>query len=152
MIKRITNPDEFCSVVDCMRELIPHGDNYESHALGLKHDTESIKLNYANKHLLAWDFFVWANKENDKYDACIIFVNDKNIKFGVKIFSEYVWVSKNPKVGFKILKKAIQFARDSKFKYISMSALCNNPNFYKYEKFYNKLGFIKDSSTFIAKI
>lgn len=152
MIKRITNPDEFCDLVDSMRNLIPKSDIYESHALGLTHDTESIKLNFANKHLLAWDIFVWANKENNKYDACIIFIKDKSVKFGLEIFSEYVWISKNPKIGFKLLKEAIKFARENKINFISVSSLSANPKSEKLESFYKKLGFVKDSTTYIARL
>ncbi|NVM35097.1 MAG: GNAT family N-acetyltransferase [Candidatus Lokiarchaeota archaeon] len=137
---------------DDMRELIPHDDMYEAHSLGLTHDTEGIKANYANKHLLAWDVFVWANKNNKKYDACGIFLNDKNIKFNCDIFSEYVWISKNPRVGFKILKKAIEFAREKEFDFISLSVLENNPNSEKIENLYKKLGFVKDSTTYLAKL
>jgi len=152
MIKRITNPDEFCLMVDDLRDIIPKEDSYEAHALGMSHDTESIKLNYSNKQLLAWDLFIWANKTGEKYDACIAFFNDKNVKFGVDMFSEYVWVSKNPKIGFKLFKEAIKFARESGFKIITLSVLEDNPNSEKIENSYKKLGFLKDSTTYVAKL
>lgn len=152
MIKRITNPEEFCELVDQMRHIVPEDDYFESHALDLKHDHESIKLNLANKHLLAWDFFVWAHKDGERYDGCIAFVNDKNIKFNKNIFSEFVWISKNPRIGFKLFKYAVKFARENNFDIINMSVLENNPNSKKIESFYKKLGFVKDSTTYITKL
>jgi len=152
MIKRITNPEEFCDLVDQMRDLIPENDTYEAHSLDLKHDTESIKNNFANKQLLAWDIFVWANISDGKYDGCIAFINDKSIKFGKDIFSEYVWISKNPKIGFKLFKEAVKFARDKGFELITLSVLENNPNARKIEKFYKKMGFLKDSTSYITRL
>jgi len=152
MIKRITNPEEFCELVDQMRDIVPENDYFESHALNLKHAHESIKLNLANKHLLAWDFFVWANKEGNKFDGCIAFVNDKNIKFDKDIFSEFVWISKNPKIGFKLLKQAVKFARENNFEMMTMSVLDKNPDSEKIERFYEKLGFLKDSTTYITRL
>jgi GNAT superfamily N-acetyltransferase len=152
MIKRITNPEEFCELVDQRRDMVPEDDYFESHALDLKHSHESIKLNLANKHLLAWDFFVWANKSEGKFDGCIAFVNDKNVKFDKDLFSEFVWISKNPKIGFKLLKHAVKFAREKNFEIMTMSVLEDNPNSEKIERFYKKLGFLKDSTTYITKL
>ena len=152
MIKRITNPEEFRTMVDDLDELFLTENLSLGHAFDLIHDTESIKNNFANKHLLAWDVFVWANKEAGKHDAVGIFVRDKNVKFGKDLFVEFIWLSKNPKVGFKILKTATNFAREQGFEYILISSVENTPNSESNKVFYEKLGFVKDETTFIGKL
>ena len=88
MIKRITNPLEFKKVVSDIFELFDLENEKMGHAL-LKHNKEYIINAFADKTILVWDFFVWANlAENGKYDGIIAFVNDKNEKFGEQIFSE----------------------------------------------------------------
>ncbi len=150
-IKRILNIEEFHQSLDNIIELIKEEDEFQLHNF-LKHDVESIKNNIPHPSILAWDFFVWGHKENGKYDALIIFVNDKNIKFGISIFSEFAWISKNPKVGFKLLKEALSFARQKKFQYITMSTVVRHPKHEKIKNFYEKLGFIKDTENYIAKL
>ncbi len=151
MIKRILNPDEFKILIDDMSDLYDFENENQGHFF-LKHNKDSIKNNYGNKFILAWEFFVWANHDGHKFDSMIAFVNDKNAKFEEKIFSEFLWLSKNPKAGYKLFKKALDFARDKEFTYITMSSVCKHPNSYQVKRFYEKMGFIKDTEIFIAKL
>jgi hypothetical protein len=153
MIERVLTAPKFKILADDIFSLFGEENEHESHVCGLTHDKESIVRNIGHPSLLQWDVFVWANKNVEgKYDAVVIFVNDKNAKFNTSIFSEFVWLSKNPKVGYKLLKKAIDFAREKGFEYISISSVEKTKNCKKNESFYKKLGFLKDSSTFIAKL
>jgi hypothetical protein len=150
-IKRITNPEEFKVVLDDLMELFKQDDVDNAHQL-LKHNVESIKNSFSHKSILAWDFFLWANFNGTKFDALIAFINDKNIKFNENIFSEYLWLSKNPKVGYKLLTTAIKYAKENSFKYISMNTVIKHPKHEKLKSFYTKLGFLKDSETYISKL
>ena len=153
MIKRITNPSEFKELADDMFDLFEHHDDKnEGHHL-LKHNKEHIANAFANKNLLAWDFFVWGNlNEHHKFDAMIAFVNHKNEKFGEEIFSEYFWMSSNPKMGYKLLVTALKFAKEKEFKYVNMNCVMAHPKAEKLARFYKKMGFIKDSESYIAKL
>jgi hypothetical protein len=151
MIKRIVNPNEFNQLLDDVFELFDLEDKSEGHAL-LRHDKNSIRANYSHPAILSWDFFVWGNKTHDKFDAVIAFVNDKNVKFGRKIFSEFIWLSKNPKVGYKLFSEASKFARQNNFEYMVMNTVVNNPSHSKVKSFYTKMGMIKDSETYICKL
>ena len=107
----------------------------------------------SNKHLLVWDFFVWANLNvHHKFDSMIAFVNHKNEKFGEEIFTEYLWLSKNPKVGYKLLAKALKFAKEKEFKFIVMNCVMAHPKAEKLARFYKKMGFVKDSESYIAEL
>ena len=151
MIKRITNPVEFKKLMDDIFDLFDYENENEGHFL--KHNKEYIVNAYANTATLAWDFFVWANlNECDKFDSIIAFLNHKNEKFGEEIFTEYLWLSKNPKVGHRLIGKALKFAREKEFKYVIMSCAEANPKSEKVARFYKKMGFIKDSETYIAKL
>lgn len=151
MIKRILDPEDFKILADDIFNLHELENKEQGHFL-LEHNKETIVNSFANKYLLAWDVFVWANHNGDNYDAVIIFINDKNVKFGEKVFSEFIWLSKNPKVGYKLFKEATKFAKEKEFKYIIMSRVMKHPNSHGVKNFYEKIGFIKDSETFIAKL
>jgi hypothetical protein len=150
-IVRILNKNDFYKVSDDLMELFKREDIEEAHFF-LKHNIETIKISLSNPSILSWDFFIWAHKTEDKYDAVIAFVNDKNIKFGVRIFNEFIWLSKNNKVGFKLLKEAMSFAKDNEFKYIIMHSVVKNPKHLKVTNFYKKIGFEKDSESYIMKL
>jgi hypothetical protein len=151
MLKRIVNPNEFNQLLDDLSELFDSADKTEGHAL-LSHDKDSIKANYSHASILAWDLFVWGNKTNNKFDAVIAFVNDKNAKFGKRIFHEFLWLSKNPKVGYKLFSEACKFARQHDFEYMAMNTVVKNPSHEKVKSFYIKMGLVKDSETYICKL
>ncbi len=150
-IKRITNPEEFKIVLDDLMECFQQEDVDSAHQF-LKHDVQSIKNAFCYKTILAWDLLVWANYNGRKFDAMIAFINDENVKFNVKIFSEYLWLSKNPKMGYKLLSTAIKYAKENDFKYISMNTVVKHPKHEKIKSFYEKLGFLKDSENYISKL
>lgn len=153
MIERILNGSRFKILADDIFSLFGEENIEEAHQCGLLHDKASIVRNLSHPSLLQHDVFVWANKNKEgRYDAVVIFLNDKNVKFNKYIFSEFIWLSKNPKVGFKLLKKAISFAREKKFEYISINSVENSKNSERNERFYKKIGFLKDSTTFISKL
>tara|TARA_R100001440_G_scaffold74186_1_gene99451 strand:- start:224 stop:682 length:459 start_codon:yes stop_codon:yes gene_type:complete len=152
MIKRILDPEEFKTLLDDIFPLFDMENEKQGHAL-LKHNKEYIFNAFGDKSILAWDFFVWANKnDSGKFDAVIAFLNNKNEKFGKEIFAEYIWLSKNPRVGQKLLGIAMKFARQKEFKYVMMSCVEAHPKSHKVANFYKKMGFIKDSETYIAKL
>jgi DNA modification methylase len=152
MIKRILNPQEFKILLDDIFPLFDMENEKQGHAL-LKHNKEYIFNAFGDKSILAWDFFVWGNiNDEGKFDAVIAFLNNKNEKFGEEIFAEYIWLSKNPRVGQKLLGTAMKFAREKEFKYAMMSCVEAHPKARKVARFYEKMGFIKDSETYIAKL
>lgn len=153
MIERIINPNKFKKVLDDMYSFFEEENEEGGHQCGLLHSKESIFTNFGNSILLNWDVFVWANRsEAGKYDALIIFLNEKSVKFNEVIFSEFLWLSKNPKVGYKLFKTAVEFARKNKFKYISLCSVEKNKHSKRNERVYEKLGFLKDTTTYIAKL
>lgn len=151
MIKRITNPEEFSKVIDDLNELFLT-ENFTASHPHLFHNPETIKNCFANKYLLAWDFFVWANVEEGKHDAMIAFVNDNNPKFGRRIFSEFLWLSKNPKVGFKLFREAEKFAKEQDFGVIAMSLVDRTPQSYQLRRLYGMLGFEKDCEVWTKEL
>ena len=152
MIKRITNPLEFKKLLDDIFLLFEYENEEEGHFL-VKHNKEYILNAFGDKNILAWDFFVWANlNEHNKFDAIIAFVNHKNEKFGEEIFTEYIWLSKNPKVGYKLFATAIKFAKEKEFKYIQMGRVMSHPKSDKVARFYERMGFVKASESYIAKL
>ena len=152
MIKRITNPKEADVLAKDIRDIFTSSDDYNLGHHFLDHDVDSILSVLNNKESLFWNCFVWANEENSKFDSIIVFLRSNDMKFGVEIFSEFLWLSKNPKVGYKLLKTATDFARKNGFKYISMSHTEKNPQKEKLSRFYEKLGFRRDCVSYIAEL
>lgn len=150
-IKRITNPNDFNQAIDDLADLFSNENFEQGHQL-LLHDKECIKRSFGNVSILSWDLFVWGHKSNGKFDAIIAFINDKNPKFNTRIFSEFLWLSKNKKAGFKLFKIAIDFARNKGFEFISMNTVCKNNSHEKLKNFYKHIGLLKDSETYIGKL
>jgi len=55
-------------------------------------------------------------------------------------------------VGHKLLGIALKFAREKDFKYVLMNCVDAHPNSDKVARFYKKMGFLKDSETYIAEL
>ncbi len=152
MIKRITSKDEFSKVLDDIFHLFDYENENEAHNF-LKYNKEYIFNAFGDDSLLTWNFFVWANLNNEnKFDSIISFVNHRSEKYGEEIFSEYIWLSKKSNMGYKLLATALKFAKEKKFKYITMNRVMKHPKSNKVARFYEKMGFIKDAETYIAKI
>tara|TARA_R110000824_G_scaffold256329_1_gene445344 strand:- start:2690 stop:3148 length:459 start_codon:yes stop_codon:yes gene_type:complete len=152
MIKRVVNPTEFKKLLDEIFILFDYENAHHGHRL-VKHNKEHILRAFGDTSLLTWDFFVWGNLNSDNnFDAVIAFINNKNEKFGEEMFTEYIWLSKNPRVGQRLLGTALKFAREKKFKYVLMSCVDAHPRSHKVARFYKRMGFLKDSETYIAKL
>ena len=152
MIKRLRDPKEFERAIKDISRLFDYENNNEGHFF-LKHDEDGIIKCFAHTQILNWDLMVWANENSDgNYDALIAFLNEKNEKFGERIFSEYLWLSKNPKVGCRLFKIAVDEAKKRKFKYIKMGAAMAHPKHEKVIRFYKRMGFLKDSEVYIARL
>ena len=81
MIKRVTSPQEFEKCITELDGLFDLENTDQSHYF-LKHNKEHIINAFSNSQLLAWDFFVWVNiNEDGRYDAIIAFFNNKNENF-----------------------------------------------------------------------
>ncbi len=150
-IKRIVNPAEFGRLIDDLNSLFLKENGDAGHQL-LLHNAETIKSSYGHPSILNWDVFTWGSETDGVFDAGIIFFNDKNAKFGTKIFTEFLWLSKNPRVGYKLFQTAMKFAKTQGFEYVSMSTVVKHPAHDRVKSFYEKMGFLKDSETYIAKI
>jgi predicted GNAT family N-acyltransferase len=68
-----------------------------------------------------------------------------------KFFRIYLAV-KNPNVGYKLLARALKFAKEKEFKYVTMTCAMRHPKAQKIGRFYEKMGFVKDSETYIVKL
>jgi predicted enzyme involved in methoxymalonyl-ACP biosynthesis len=149
-IKRIINPTDFCQVIDDLEILFlkEEGQNNEL----FKINSQSIKRYYSNTKILNWDFFVWGSFNGKTYDGVICFLNEKNIFLNKQIFSQCLWLSKNPKVGYKLFSTAIKFAKEKDFKYIRCKTYYNDRKSKKVKSFYQKVGFLKESENYICEL
>lgn len=148
-IKRILNPVDFYKVIDDISVLFEAENN--NNPL-LKYNIQSIKINFGNNKILNWDFFVWANFNGESYDGVICFLNDKDAFFGEPIFSQYFWLSKNKKIGYKLFLTAVKFAKEKDFKYVKCKTYIDNMQTEKVKSFYKKMGLIKESETYICEL
>tara|TARA_B100001057_G_scaffold58741_2_gene52144 strand:+ start:7708 stop:8169 length:462 start_codon:yes stop_codon:yes gene_type:complete len=153
MIKRIVSADEFCKVVDNVSSYLDLNEESNNYYYLVPNNGDALKKAFGHDRMLAYNVFVWANLNNSgKYDAAIIFIKDKSPKHGQEIFSEYIWLSANPKAGYKLFATAIKFAKNNGFEYISMGISEKSPKKDKVKKLYKRLGFIKTSECYIAKL
>lgn len=153
MIKRVTDPEEFRKATHQIFDLLEvDSEENKWHHL-LPNNRQSIIQAFAHKSLLVNDVFAWVNvNEKQQYDSCIIFIRNQNERYGKEIFSEHTWLSGNPRVGLKLFKTAINFAIEKGFEYISVGCSVKSPNSESVRRFYERMGFLKDTETYIAKI
>ena len=147
MIKRILHPDD---LEKCMVDIFAlKPPNYHNFAT---YNEERFFRGFANKAVLAWDFFMWGNIEDDKYNGYIAFWNDKSERFHESIFQEMGWFSSDQKTGYKLLVTALKFAKEKEFDCVVMSSMVGNPEHEKIHGFYEKMGFKQDAVSYIAKL
>tara|TARA_R100001086_G_C11683554_1_gene216469 strand:- start:62 stop:520 length:459 start_codon:yes stop_codon:yes gene_type:complete len=152
VIKRITSKEEFSKVLDDIFDLFDYENENQAHHF-IKYNKEYIFNAFGDDKILAWNFFVWANKNDaGEFDAIIAFINNRSEKYGEEMFFEYIWLSKKSTMGYKLLATALKFAKEKKFKYVTMNRVMKHPKSHKVARFYEKMGFVKDSETYIAKI
>lgn len=153
-IKKIIDAQEFKRVCKELGHLFEEDNKKYGHRY-LPVSPISIADSWGNPALLRNTMHVWVHY-NDEFlqqpDAMVMFWENINTTFGQKIFTEYCWISKNPKKSFTLLKTALNYARKRKLKYVTISCLINHPNSNKLQKIYEKFGFIKDSITYIKKL
>jgi hypothetical protein len=122
------------------------------HVLGLKHDPELITKCLSHESLLIWNMHVWGHFNGEKWDAVFIGSIRKSEKFNKKFMDEYLWLAKNSNAGIKLYSTAYEYAKSQGCDYISMNVVQNNPASPRVKDLYLKLGFEKDSETYIKKI
>jgi predicted enzyme involved in methoxymalonyl-ACP biosynthesis len=150
VIKRILNPIDLCKVLDDLQSLFLKHQVNDNELFNF--DIESIKRSFTNTKILNWDFFVWASFNGENYDGIICFLNEKNVFLNKQIFSQCLWLSKNPNMGYKLFSTAIKFAKEKDFKYIRCKTYFNNEKNEKVKSFYEKIGLLKETETYICEL
>lgn len=126
-------------------------DNGKYGHWGAKINPESLIRAWADCRLLNFHLHVWANKELE-YDGVIMFQGIHNHVTDEKLWLEYLWVSKNPKASIKLLNTALKFGRENGYRKVVMNSVENHPNSPKVRKFYEKMGWKKDSESYLGLI
>lgn len=150
-IKKVVNPDEFRKACKDLDALFQEENKKYGHVLH-SISADSIANNWANPSLLAHTMHTWVNFEDGRADGIIMFLDALNTICGKRGWSEYFWLSANPKMSFALLKTALKFARSKNVEFVSLSCVENYPKSEKLKKLYQKLGFQKDSETYVKKL
>lgn len=150
-IKKIISVKEWQEMMKDIVEIFTVDDE-TAHQFGLKHDTQLMIKSFSHETLLIWNMHVWAHFNGQKWDAIFIGSIHKSEKFGKKIMDEYLWLAKNSNKGYSLYKIAEKFAKQQKCEYITMNVTDLHPKSNKIKNFYRKIGYKKDSETYIKKI
>jgi len=150
-IKKIVNPEEFSSIWNDLELYYREENKIYGHRY-LSISKQTIIDSWGHTSLLNNTMHVWANLEDGKARGLIMFLEYMHPTFGEKIFTEYFWISNNPKKSFSLFKTALSFAKRKGMKYATVSCVENYPTSERLKKVYQKMGFQKDSETFIKKL
>lgn len=150
-IKKIVTVSEWEAVMKDISELFKEDNNQYGHAFDLKHDSELITKCLSHESLLLWNMHVWAHFNGKMWDGVFIGCIRKSEKFNKKMMDEYLWLSKNSAKGIKLFKIAEKYAKDQKCEFIHMNVVENHPKSVKLKNFYKKIGFQKDTESYIKK-
>lgn len=150
MIKKIINPEEFKEAIDSVYATFKHLEENEGHVF-FKHTPEYVKSNWGNRCLLN-TIHVWSNIDNFKHDSIIGFHSVYDPRFNETFLCEFIWLSSNPKISFKLLKEAENWAIKNNYKYMIMGVVEKMPKKDTLVKAYNRMGFVKDSEQYIKEL
>ncbi len=150
-IKKVISPDEFKKAWLELDEIFQEDNSKYGHCLH-RISAQSIIDSWANASLLNHTMHTWVSSENEKTDGIIMFLDCVNTTFGKRMWQEFFWISNNPQISFSLLKKALQFARSKGVEFVAISCVENHPKSERLKEVYKKLGFQKDSETYIKKL
>lgn len=150
-IKKITNPEEFSKIWKDLEEHFRRENEIYGHAFA-RISAQSVIDSWGHASLLTSVMHTWASITDGKADGIIMFLENINTVLGEKMFNEFFWISRNPHISLKLFRQAEKFAKNKKIRLISMSCVENYPTSSKLKKVYQKLGFTKDSETYIKKL
>jgi hypothetical protein len=151
-IKKIVTIVELNEIFEDIKKIFSEDNEIYTHGCDLKHDGDLILKSLSHESLLMWNTHVWSHFNGKNWDALFIGIIRKSEKFNKKIMDEYLWLSKNPKAGIKLMKTATEFAKKNGAEYILMNVIENHKLSKKVKNFYLKSGFTKDSETYIKKL
>ena len=151
-IKKIVTVTEWEAVAKDISELFKEDNEKYGHACKLKHDCELIAKCLSHESILLWNMHVWAHFNGEKWDGIFIGCIRKSEKFNKKMMDEYLWLSKNSAKGMRLYKIAKKYAKDQGCEVIHMNVAENHPRSEKLKSIYIKLGFIKDTESYIKLI
>lgn len=151
MIKKIVSAQEFEKAFKDLAELFKTENSKYGHAY-LSIDPQCVIDSFAHAGLLNSHVHCWANFENGLADGMIMFMDGTHPFLNQRMFMEYFWISKNPKKSFSLYNQAVRFAKSKGIEYINMNCVENYPTSEKLKKIYQKMGFKKDTESYIKKI
>lgn len=151
-IKKIVSVSEWQSVAKDISELFAEDNKIYGHVFDLTHDCELITKCLSHESLLLWNMHVWAHFNGEKWDAIFIGSIRKSEKFNKKMMDEYLWLSKNSAKGMKLFNIAKNYAKNQGCQYIYMNVVENHPKSNQLKNLYKKLGFKKDTESFIKDL
>jgi len=150
-IKKIVNPEEFSSICNDLELHYREENKIYGHRY-LSISKQTMIDSWGHTALLNNTMHVWANLEDGEARGLIMFLEHMNPTFGERIFTEYFWLSNNPRKSFSLFKTALSFAKRKGMKYATVTCVENYPTSERLKKVYQKMGFQKDSETFIKKL
>jgi hypothetical protein len=151
MIEKVISAQKFEKAFRDLESIFKEENSKYGHAY-LPINPQCVIDSFAHPALLNNNIHCWANFENEKADGMILFTDSIHPFLAQRMFMEYFWISKNPKTSFALYHRAVKFAKAKGIKYINMNCVENYPTSKRLKKIYQKMGFKKDSESYIKRI
>lgn len=151
MIKKIVSAKEFEKAFLDLETLFREENKKYGHSF-LKINHQSVIDSIAHASVLNNIYHCWVNFEENLADGMIIFLDCVQPFLAERMFMETFWISKNAKTSFALYNKAVKFAKEKGIKYINMNCVENHPKSNRLKKIYLKMGFKKDTESYIKKL
>jgi len=150
-IKKVIGVEEFTKACNDLYELFSEENEKYGHQF-VKINAQSIIKSWGHASILNGPMHVWVAFEEERAVGILMFIDSINTVFGERLFTEYMWACANPKYSFSLLRQALKFAKNKNIKYATLSLVVNHPKSDKLKNIYEKMGFKKDSETYIKKL
>lgn len=147
MIRRIVTSEDLYNLCESFREFTK--TNSINHYSDQKFCVDTIYSAWKNENLLINNTIIYANEENNIYDSVCWFVVNRDFRVNKTVASNYLWISKNNKNGYKCFRKCLNLINKKKINFTTVGFLDNSPYSNKIENFLLNIGAKLESKNYL---
>jgi hypothetical protein len=152
-IFKILSPEEFLRICLIFEADMEEDNKKYGHLYGSLDVNRLQDIVYSDSADLVFSLFhIWAVFDGQTPLSFIVFSEIFQLFGCNKVCSEVHWISRDKKSGLILLKNSLKELKEMGFDYVMLSSVENHPVSEKLRNLYPKLGFQKESETYIKKL
>jgi hypothetical protein len=149
MIKRVTSVQELCAVIESFRgtEIVKKCSHFGRPIL-----IDNLILSCLDGLLFAHSLIYVDVSREGGYSALMWWVKDRDERVNVRILSEYIFISKDGKSGWRLFLKSIEDINERQHYNYDVIAMGNSNKNIKLKRILERSGFKQESEVFFKNL